>query len=129
MQVPAEFSKMQFLLTGNRFSGVNIIKTRLEFDLQPSQKVKGAMLTIVLSVEIDYIEIEDKIKYQHYTTSEIPDSVLGSNPFPLLKDFSLCLEDELLRRYHASGPYKMLELPEADKMNDEEMNKALTYII
>ena len=129
MQLQSEFSKMQFLLTGNRFSGVNLSKTRLDFDVQKSKKLEGFGFTIVLSTEIDYIEVEDKIKYLQHSTVEIDFKVFKTDAFSFLKNITIQLQDELIRRYETSNVFKLLELPVADKMSDEDLNNRLLRII
>jgi hypothetical protein len=129
MQLQTEFSKMQFLLTGNRFSGVNLTKTRLDFDVQKSTKLEGISFTIVFSTEIDYMEVEDKIKYLQHATIDIDFKTLKTDALPFLKSVTTQLQDELLRRYHTSNVFKLLELPVADKIKDEDLNNRILRII
>lgn len=131
MQVQADFSKMQCLLTGNRFSGVNLHKTRYDFDAQPSNKIKGLSLTLALTITVDYLEKEDNVKYLQHVTIEIPDEIFnGNNTLQFLKDTVTQVQNELIRRYDTSQVFKFLELKEgADKLTDQQLIERLNRII
>ena len=131
MQHAIEFGKMQCLLTGNRFSGVNIHKTRYDFDAQPSQKIKGVSLTLVLTITVDYMEVEDQVKYLQHATFEIPDDIFNSNnTLQFLKDAVTQIQNELIRRYDTSQAFKFLELKEgADRISDQQLTERLRLII
>ena len=122
---------MQCLLTGNRFSGVNIHKTRYDFDAQPSQKIKGVSLTLVLTITVDYMEVEDQVKYLQHATFEIPDDIFNSNnTLQFLKDAVTQIQNELIRRYDTSQAFKFLELKEgADRISDQQLTERLRLII
>ena len=129
MQLQSEFSKMQFLLIGNRFSGVNLSKTRFDLDVQTSKKLNGISFTIVFSTEIDYTEVDEKIKYLQHATTEIAKAYLNSNALDFLKTLTIQLQDDFFRRYTISRVFKTLQLPFPDRLSDEVINNRITRIV
>lgn len=49
MQMQSEFSKMQYLLIGNRFSGANLSKTRFDFDFDFEKRRFKLYLTLAVT--------------------------------------------------------------------------------
>ena len=131
MQIQTEFSKMQCLLTGNRFSGVNLHKTRYDFDAEPINDYSSLNLTIVLTIEVDYIEKEDAVKYiQSATINLAKDYLVAANNLELIKDIVSEIIKELVRRYETSQVFKFLELKEgADELSDLQLTERLTRVI
>lgn len=125
MRLKSEFGKMQCLLTGNRFTGVNLHKTLLEFD--PILGKDGITLTLVLTVEIDYLEIEDKVKYMQHATIEISHANINME---FLKTIVTEIQNELIRRYDTSQVFKFLELKiGADKLSENQLTERLSRIV
>jgi len=120
---------MQFLLTGNRFCGANLSKTRFDFDFQKGKKIGSISFTIVFSTEIDYMEVDDKIKYLQHATIELDSKDFKSDVFAFLKNIFIQLQHELIRRYETSNIFKLLELPNTDKMKEDDLNSSLSRII
>jgi hypoxanthine phosphoribosyltransferase len=128
-QLAIQFSKMQCLLTGNRFSGVNLAKTRYDFD--PHRSVKGITIAVVFTITIDYLEIEDQVKYMHHATLEVKDDVFKSgNTLKFLKEVITEIQNELVLRYDTSQIFKFLEMDyRPDKMQDEYLSDRIGRII
>ena len=125
MKLKTEFSKMQCLLTGNRFSGVNLFKTRYEFDQQTNHN--GITLTLELTVDVDYLEVEDNVKYLQNATIEIAKSQMN---LEYLKEVIIEIENELIRRYNTSQVFKFLELKQgADKIKEKDLTERLSRIL
>ena len=131
MELQSDFSKMQCLLTGNRFSGANLHKTRYDFDVRPSARIKGISITVILAVTVEYLEVEDSVKYLQHATFDIPETVLNiNNPLQFLKETVTQIQNELIRRYETSQVFKFLELKNGpDRLSEQQLTERLNRII
>jgi hypothetical protein len=123
----AQFGKMQFLLIGNKFSGVNLCKTRLDMDFKKTDA--GVIFTVILGVEIDYMETNDKVKYLQHATAEISKNHFSQDKFGILKDVTQQLQTELVRRCKTSQVFKFLQLADLDEVREEDIDAALRKVL
>ena len=126
MEIKSEFSKMQCLFTGNRFSGVNIEKTRIETDYL-KDGTNQISLRVIFKSDISYLEVEDEVKYQQYATIVLKESEFAKKPF-LLQIINQ-LRQELTKRWVNSNIFKFLELKSPDEFTDVMLNELVDRIL
>lgn len=131
MQLKSEFNKMQWFLTGNRFTGANIQKTKYDFEVAKNINKNGIRLTVVLIVDIDYLEVHEQAKYSQHASFEVSNDILkGAKSLSFLKATTLQIAAELVRRCETSLVYNLLELKDGlDKIPDLQLTERLSRII
>jgi|GEM_PF-4043414 len=118
MQFESQFSKMQFLFTGNRFSGVNIVKNKVNVNYEVVSKDQADFI-VLFSSDISYLEVEDEVKYQQHATVRLA-KINFTQSF--LYTIAKQLKQELIRRYETSNLYKFLELKQdEDVFKDSDL--------
>lgn len=126
MQIQSEFSKMKFLFTGNRFSGVNIVKTKVNLDYEVVSQDEANFI-VLFSANISYLEVEDEVKYQQHAAVRLVKKDFNQ---AFLFQIAKQLKQELIRRYENSNLYKFLELKqEEDVFKDSELSEVLNKML
>lgn len=126
MQIQSEFSKMQCLFKGNRFSGFNIAKTKVLLNYQMASDSKVDFIVTFLS-DISYLEVDDEVKYQQWATIRLTRKDFIQ---PILFTIAKQLKQELIRRYETSNIYKFLELKQdEDVFKDSDLSHMLNKLL